>query len=54
MAVIQAGKNNPYGHPRKEVTDLLRGAGVKILSNIDLGTITIKSDGELLTVKNLR
>jgi len=38
-SVISAGANNRYGHPHKEVLDLLTKCGVKILGTYELGTI---------------
>ncbi|MDZ4209577.1 MAG: hypothetical protein U1C56_00190 [Candidatus Curtissbacteria bacterium] len=43
VAVIQVGKNS-YGHPTREVLDLL--VGVNVLRNDLLGTIEIDSDGK--------
>jgi competence protein ComEC len=50
-AVISAGKDNSYGHPHKEVLDILLKVGAKILSTIDLGTIIFETDGKTLEVK---
>lgn len=44
-AVISAGKDNSYGHPHVEVTDLLFNYGVETLSTAEKGTITFFSDG---------
>ena len=44
-AVISAGEKNSYGHPHKEVTDILNSLGVKILGTYDLGNIVFTSDG---------
>jgi len=49
-AIISAGKNNRYGHPRKEVLDILGKFGAKILRTDESGTIKIKSDGENIAV----
>ena len=49
LAIIQVGKNS-YGHPTKEVLDLLRSKAVKILRNDTNGIIEIKSDGRYLNV----
>jgi len=38
-AIISAGLNNKYGHPHKEVIDLLNEFGVKILKTSEIGTI---------------
>ncbi len=45
-AVISAGKNNKYGHPHKEVLDILEKVKATILKTYELGTITFNSDGE--------
>lgn len=50
-AVIQAGKNNSYGHPHKEVLDNLASVGALVLNNADLGTIHFRTDGENLKIK---
>ena len=49
-AIISAGKNNRYGHPHKEVLDILGKFGAKILRTDESGTIKIKSDGENIAV----
>ena len=50
-AIISAGLNNRYGHPHKEVLDILNKAGAKILSTIDLGTIEFETNGMSLILK---
>lgn len=52
IAVIQVGKNNRFGHPHKEVVDLLNSKGVKILRNDESGIIEVDTDGKNLSVKN--
>lgn len=44
-AIISAGKDNSYGHPHKEVTDLLTAKGIMQKNTADLGTIVSESDG---------
>lgn len=44
-AVISAGRDNSYGHPHVEVTDLLFNKRVEILETAKEGTITLLSDG---------
>jgi competence protein ComEC len=43
--VISAGKDNRYGHPHKEVLDLLNERNIPFLGTFDEGTITFASDG---------
>jgi competence protein ComEC len=50
-AIIIAGKDNPYGHPHKEILDLLNRYGVTIYRTDLDGTIVIRSDGMLYSVK---
>lgn len=50
-AIVSAGKDNRYGHPHKEVVDLVHEQGATILSTIDKGTIVFKTDGSRLWVK---
>lgn len=49
-AIIQAGKDNKYGHPHSEILDILDKSQAKILGTYESGTILIKSDGENLDV----
>jgi competence protein ComEC len=44
-AVISAGKDNSYGHPHVEVTDMLFNKRVEMLETAKEGTITLFSDG---------
>ena len=44
-AVISAGKDNKYGHPHKEVTDLLTELKIPSISTADRGTIIFRTDG---------
>jgi competence protein ComEC len=45
-AVISSGKDNRYGHPHKEVIDILTALGIDIVRTDTLGTITFFSDGK--------
>ena len=45
LVIIQVGKNS-YGHPTKEVIDLLTSNTVKILRNDTNGIIEVTSDGK--------
>src|SRR3989344_6922026 len=53
VAIIQVGKNS-YGHPTKEVIDLLTSNAVKILRNDTNGIIEITSDGKSFKAKSER
>lgn len=44
-ALISDGKNNKYGHPHKEVIDLLSKFKVRVFRTDEDGTILLKSDG---------
>lgn len=49
IAIIQVGRNR-FGHPHKEVLDLLTSKGVKVLRNDTDGTIEIGTDGKNYTI----
>jgi len=51
VAVISVGKDNSYGHPHKEIIDLLEGKKVQILRTDEIGDVVIKSDGERFWIK---
>jgi competence protein ComEC len=46
--VISAGLNNSYGHPTKEVLDILAKYKSKIAETLGNGSVIFKSDGEKL------
>jgi competence protein ComEC len=50
-AIISAGRDNSYGHPHVEVTDLLFNYGVEIKNTAEEGSIIFVSDGENLEVR---
>lgn len=50
-AVISAGKDNKYGHPHKEVTDLLAELKIPSISTADSGTVIFRTDGTDLQIK---
>jgi len=45
-AIISVGAKNRYGHPNPETLTWLNLTGAQILQTKDLGTITLKSDGQ--------
>ncbi len=50
IAVIQAGRNNSYGHPNEEVLEKLEKFGIKILRTDIDGDIKIITDGNNLNI----
>ncbi len=46
LAIISVGKNNKYGHPKKEIIDRLEKFEIPVLRTYEKGTIVLKSDGE--------
>lgn len=50
-AVVSAGKDNQYGHPHVEVTDMLFNKRVQTLSTAEEGTIVFQSDGHVVQVQ---
>ena len=51
LAVISLGKNNRFGHPHKEVLDMLSQNNVKVLRTDQDGEIEVVSDGEKWWIK---
>jgi competence protein ComEC len=45
LALISAGVNNKYGHPHKEVIDLLAKLHIPYVSTQMSGTVTLRTDG---------
>lgn len=45
LALISAGVNNSYGHPHKEVLDLLKQFNIPFVSTQTSGTMTLQTDG---------
>ena len=50
-AVISAGKDNSYGHPHKEVLDILTKISAEIISTAESGTIKFETEGKTLQLK---
>lgn len=50
-AVISVGLDNSYGHPHKEVIDMLNNKNIDILRTDELGTIIFTSDGNNINYK---
>ncbi|WP_099363494.1 MBL fold metallo-hydrolase [Fredinandcohnia onubensis] len=55
IAIYSAGKENSYGHPHKEVVDLIQDSNITLYGTDVHGTILVKTDGknyEVLTKKD--
>lgn len=50
-AVVSAGKDNKYGHPHKEVTDLLAELQIPHINTADQGRIVFETEGTSLWIK---
>lgn len=51
LSVISVGKNNPYGHPAKEVLNMLKALKKKYLRTDEKGDIVVEVDEEGWKVK---
>jgi competence protein ComEC len=51
IAIISDGKKNTYGHPHKEILEMLQKADVQILRTDQLGDVEVVSDGVKYWVK---
>ncbi|MFH0886945.1 MAG: MBL fold metallo-hydrolase [bacterium] len=52
IAIISAGKKNRYHHPHPSLLKRLQDRDCKVYRTDISGTITIKSDGQLLSIKS--
>jgi competence protein ComEC len=53
-AVLSAGRNNPFGHPSREVLLRLVHHGARPFLTLDQGAITFVTDGERYTLESFR
>jgi competence protein ComEC len=51
IAVISVGKNNTYGHPSPEITDLLKSRGITTYRTDETGNVVIETDGKSFWLK---
>ncbi|MCR4306431.1 MAG: MBL fold metallo-hydrolase [Candidatus Yonathbacteria bacterium] len=49
-AIISAGKDNQYGHPHKEVLDLVERFGIPMLATYETGSIIMRTDGTNISI----
>jgi competence protein ComEC len=47
-AVISVGKDNEYGHPHREIIELLGEKNIEVLRTDEMGTIISTSDGTII------
>ena len=52
IAVIPVGEGNDYGHPHKEILELLQKNNIELLRTDLEGTVVLESDGNTISVKN--
>lgn len=50
-AVISCGAGNSYGHPHKEITELLKRCGIEYFRTDEQGTIVIYSDSQTVSAE---
>jgi competence protein ComEC len=50
LAVISVGRTSMFGHPNKEVVERWRASGAEVMTTGEKGTITVVTDGRLLSV----
>jgi competence protein ComEC len=50
IALVSSGEDNRYGHPHKETIERLKKIGCRIYQTKENGAITLRSDGNSLTI----
>lgn len=53
-AIVSSGKNNDYGHPHKEVLELMKEKNIQVFRTDQLGTIVAVSDGTEITFPGIK
>lgn len=51
VAVISAGRDNDYGHPHREIRQLLNSLNIETYITFDVGNIIVTTDGNKYDVK---
>jgi competence protein ComEC len=54
VALISAGRGNPFGHPAPEVVERLRAIGARVFRTDQDGAAVIETDGRSVTVRSMR
>ena len=54
VALISAGRANPFGHPAQEVVERLGAIGARVFRTDRDGAAVIETDGRSLTVRSMR
>ncbi len=54
VALISAGRANPFGHPAPEVVERLGAIGARVFRTDRDGAAVIETDGRSLTVRSMR
>ena len=52
IAVIPVGEGNDYGHPHKEILELLQKNNIELLRTDLEGTVVLESNGSTISIKN--
>jgi competence protein ComEC len=50
IAIVSAGKRNPFGHPAPAVLDRYRAAGAQVFSTAEDGAVVVDTDGRVVHV----
>jgi competence protein ComEC len=51
VAVVSAGRDSPFGHPKPEIVERWKESGAKVLTTGENGTISFSTDGKDLQLK---
>ena len=51
LAIVSAGRTNPFGHPAPDVVARYREAGALVLETARAGAITVETDGSAIQVR---
>lgn len=52
FATISAGKDNSFGHPHKEILDMLSEYRINYMVTAESGDVVIETDGDTFVIKN--